>query len=277
MKFNIKGSIHDFLNSYHLSKSKIYDLFINKKVTFEGKNISFDKEIEGLIDIDLDEELNYEKEDGKLNVLYEDEDFLFVSKEPHIIIHDEKHSLANMVANYYVKHNIKRAVRFPSRIDADTTGVVCFPKHFLASSYMDYLFREELIEKKYLALVYGFFKEKKGKINYNIGTDRHVNGKMVTTINGKEALTLYNVIKSKNISLVEATIKTGRTHQIRVHFAKINHPLLGDNLYGKSDYERVMLHAYSLEFVHPRTKEKLFIQAPLFEDMQTIIDKNFND
>lgn len=278
MKFKCENRIIDLLNYYHLSKAKIYDLRINKKVLVDNNFVPFERVIGNVeVDIDLDEEVNYKPCDEPLDILYEDDDFLVVSKKPHMIIHDEENSLANLVASYYIKNGINRAIRFPSRIDADTTGVVLFAKHILSSSYLDYLFREDLVEKKYLLLTYGVFKEKNGKIDYNIGTDRHVNGRMVTSINGQKALTYYKVLKSSKISLVEARIKTGRTHQIRVHFSKINHPLLGDNLYGKSEYERVMLHAYSLSFVHPRTKKQITITAPIYNDMQTIIDKYFNE
>jgi len=244
-----KESINSFLDRVHLSKKKIYELKTNNKISGNFKN--YDEIINDEIDFNLEEEVNYEPIKGELNIIYEDLNYLVVNKPRGIIIHDETNSLANIVANYYLENNIKSAIRFPSRLDRETTGVVIFCKNMISASYLDFLFSNDGVDKLYIAIAHGFFKPKKGKITYNIGTDRHNNNKMVTTPNGKPAKTLYNVIvNNSDISYLELKLKTGRTHQIRVHLAKIGHPIYGDNIYGNDGKKYLMLHCESISFIN---------------------------
>ena len=119
----------------------------------------------------------------------------------------------------------------------------------ISASYLDFLFFNDLVKKEYLAICHNEFKRLNGVINYNISTDRHNNNKMVTTINGKKAITNYNVIKNGVISLVSIKIKTGRTHQIRLHLSKIGHSILGDKIYGIGD-GKLLLHCNKIEFMN---------------------------
>ena len=257
MKVRLKGeSINSFLNRMHLGKKKIYDLRINKKIS--GNYKDFDEVLNEEIDINLDEDINYNPIEGNLSIIYEDDNYLVINKPRGIIIHDESNSLANIVASCFIKNNIKAEVRYPSRLDRNTTGVVIFPKNMLIASYLDFLFANDEIKKEYIALCHNEFKNDNGTINYNISTDRHNNNKMVTTINGKKAITNYKVIKNGKISYVSINIKTGRTHQIRVHFAKIGHPILGDDIYGLNDGE-LMLHCKKIEFINYDGKKISFI------------------
>ena len=270
MKVKLKNeSINSFLNRMHLSKKKIYDLKINKKIS--GNFNSFDELLNCEIIINLDETINYRAEDGLLDIIYEDDNYLVVNKKRGIIIHDESNSLANIVASYFIKNNIKAEVRYPSRLDRNTTGVVIFPKNMLIASYLDNLFANDCIKKEYVCLCHNEFKQEKGTINYNISTDRHNNNKMVTTINGKKAITNYKVIKNGKISYVSVSIKTGRTHQIRVHFSKIGHPILGDDIYGLND-GKLMLHCRLIEFTNYDGK-KISFNAPLDE----VFNKKINE
>ncbi len=270
MKVKLKNeSINSFLNRMHLSKKKIYDLKINKKIS--GNFNNFDELLNCEIIINLDETINYRAEDGLLDIIYEDDNYLVVNKKRGIIIHDESNSLANIVASYFIKNNIKAEVRYPSRLDRNTTGVVIFPKNMLIASYLDNLFANDCIKKEYVCLCHNEFKQEKGTINYNISTDRHNNNKMVTTINGKKAITNYKVIKNGKISYVSVSIKTGRTHQIRVHFSKIGHPILGDDIYGLND-GKLMLHCRLIEFINYDGK-KISFNAPLDEEFNKKINE----
>lgn len=253
-------SINSFLERMHLSKKKIYDLKLKMKE-------DFDKVINGIIDINTDEEINYKEEIGTLDIIYEDEYYLVVNKPRGIIIHDESNSLANRVASYFIRNNIKSMVRYPSRLDKDTTGVVIFPKNMIMASYLDYLFANDLVNKEYVALAYNKFKELNGKITYSISTDRHNNNKMVTTINGKKCKTMYKVLYNGNISYLSLRIKSGRTHQIRVHLSKIGHPILGDKIYGDGNGS-LMLCCKKIEFVNFDGKLISFTAK---------LDKEFND
>ncbi len=266
MKVKLKNeSINSFLNRMHLSKKKIYDLRINNKIS--GNFKKFDELLNEEIIINLDEDINYSPEEGTLDIIYEDDNYLVVNKKRGIIIHDETNSLANIVAYYYNKNNIKSEVRYPSRLDRNTTGVVIFPKNMIIASYLDNLFTNDLVKKEYVCLCHNEFKNLNGTINYNISTDRHNNNKMVTTINGKKAITNYKVLKNGKISYASINIKTGRTHQIRVHFSKIGHPILGDDIYGLNDGE-LMLHCKTIEFIN-YDGTKICFNAPL--------DKEFNN
>ncbi|MBP5445271.1 MAG: RluA family pseudouridine synthase [Acholeplasmatales bacterium] len=258
-------SINSFLDRMHLSKKKIYELKTNKKITGEFKD--YDEVLNSIVDFNLDEELNYNPEEGNLDIIYEDDNYLAVNKKRGIIIHDESNSLANIVAHYYKEKNIKSWVRYPSRLDKDTTGVVIFPKNMIIASYMDYLFSNDLVDKIYVALAHNRFKDNSGKITYSISTDRHNNNKMVTTINGKKCKTNYKVIKNGEVSYLELRIKNGRTHQIRVHLEKIGHSILGDSIYGDG-IGNLMLHCKKIEFNNIDGK-KLTFEAKLDKDFET--------
>ena len=113
--------------------------------------------------------------------------------------------------------------------------------------------------------------KEEGSINQNIARDRHNSQKMIIHKNGKEAISNFKVIKNGKISLVDVEILTGRTHQIRVHLAYLNHPLLGDKLYGKEDNYSLMLQAYLFEFKHPFTNQKLSIRIDLDNNLKNIV------
>lgn len=184
---------------------------------------------------------------------------------------DKRGTLVNVVANYYNKNNIKRNIRYIHRVDKETTGIVIFAKDFLSEAILINENENFLIEKIYLALVSGYFKEKEGKINYKIAKKPYSNLMMVDNKFGKEALTFYKEIKRYNdYSLVMFNIKTGRTHQIRVHSSYLNHPLLGDVMYGgnKKLINRVALHSYNVKFVHPILNTKMDIKCKAPNDMK---------
>jgi 23S rRNA pseudouridine1911/1915/1917 synthase len=170
------------------------------------------------------------------------------------------------------------------RLDKETSGLIIFAKN--DKTYLDIIkqLKEREIEKHYMALIYGTLKEERGEINDAIGRSVSDRKKMSTrTKRGKEAVTRYEVIKRfTGASLIKARIITGRTHQIRVHFADAGHPVLGDKTYGKKTairqvqkiirFPRQMLHAYSLKFKHPSTGEFIELTAPMPEDMKKAVE-----
>lgn len=180
------------------------------------------------------------------------------------------------------------------RIDRDTSGLVLFAKSAEAHKAMNDLFEHRKIEKRYWALVSGKIEEgASGEINTPIAHHPSKNGKMVVHPKGKEALTLFEVAEQfKHATLLNVEIKTGRTHQIRVHFSAAGYPLLVDPIYGaaqgfqlssvKKKYKqtdseerpvlkRLPLHAYSLEFVHPFTNENISISSEMPKDIETCL------
>lgn len=219
--------------------------------------------------------------DEALDILFEDEHFLLVNKPVGVIsvpspAHREG-TMANRVKGHVQrKHYLHQTVHVVTRLDRDTSGVMMFAKHGLAHSMMDQLLKEKTLIKIYEAFVSGFIKEDHGYIEEPIA--RSENSIIVREVKegGKEALTEYWVEERlKQVTKVAVQLHTGRTHQIRVHFSHMNHPLIGDDLYGgdASSFPRQALHCKSLSFEHPFTKEKIVVEAPLPEDMKEWIKK----
>lgn len=175
------------------------------------------------------------------------------------------------------------------RLDKDTSGIMVVALDDKTYYDLTEQFKNRTINRKYIALVYGNIKEDSGKIAMEIGRSASDRKKMSTkTKRGKEAVTKWKVIKKFGAAtLIEAKLGTGRTHQIRVHFAAIGHPVLGDKTYGKKvDIEvktegtkkkivfpRQMLHAETLGFTHPVTEEYIEFSSPMPEDMEECIRK----
>jgi 23S rRNA pseudouridine1911/1915/1917 synthase len=210
----------------------------------------------------------------ELDILYEDDHVMVINKPPGIDTHpnspDQANTLANAVAFYLLTKGEYCPVKHVHRLDRDTSGAILFAKHSFIGSILDKMLEERLIKRTYLALVQGVVKQKKGTINAPIGRDRHHPTRRRVSPNGQSAVTHYEVIKvdpNKNRTLVQCQLDTGRTHQIRVHFSHIGHPLIGDTLYGgKPDFDRQALHALRLEFTHPLTLERIICESDRYLD-----------
>lgn len=272
------GILSDYLSGFHLGKAKIYNLFVNKNILLNNHVARQTDSIKNgdIVSIFYDEEIDYKVGSGVIDVLYEDDYFLIINKNRGIIIHDGKDNdgaLCNDVAKYFYDNGIYLSVKFPNRIDRDTSGIMIFCKDMLTEAYMSYLMENHDIVKEYLAICGGKLKNKSGSISYRIGRDRHID-KMRVSSTGAEALTLYEVLKEeKEYSLVKCRIKTGRTHQIRVHMSYIGNPIVGDSLYGGSTKysNRTLLHSYRVEFIHPVSLEKIEVLAPIPSDMKGLV------
>ena len=172
------------------------------------------------------------------------------------------------------------------RLDKDTSGVMAVALDSAAYYNLAEQFKQRTINRRYVALIYGNPKENSGQISLAIGRSETDRKKMSTRVRrGKEALTIWKVIERfRQAAFIEAKLRTGRTHQIRVHFASIGHPVLGDRAYGKKiemetkergklTFPRQMLHAESLGFIHPATGEYLEFHSPMPDDMEDCISK----
>lgn len=213
-------------------------------------------------------------EDIPLDILYEDGDLAVVVKPRGMVVHPAAgHSDGTLVnallGNLDELSGIGGEKRpgIVHRLDKDTSGVMMVAKNDETQEALSSMLRNREIEKHYLALTEGVFKEKEGRIEAPIGRSRKDRKKMAVDPAGREAVTEWKVVaEGRNCTLLDVHILTGRTHQIRVHMRSIHHPVCGDPLYGAEKGAKVpclMLHARSLRFAHPRTEKEMAFQAPL--------------
>lgn len=242
-------------------------------------------EVGDIIGVRLPEESNdFPAEDIPLDVIYEDDDLLIINKQPGIIVHPTKghpeHTIANGLMKYMAdtKQNFK--IRFANRIDMDTSGIIVVAKNANAQNALASQMRRGTVKKKYIALVEGIVAEDHFEIDLPIGRPDPISiQRTVMYEGGKDALTEVDVLERYEAhTLVEVTLHTGRTHQIRVHLSHIGHPIAGDALYGGSDelIGRQALHAHYIEFDHPFTHDRVNFEADLLLDMQDAIDSLSN-
>jgi RluA family pseudouridine synthase len=212
-------------------------------------------------------------------ILFEDADLVVVDKPAGMIVHsDGKHDYPEL--DTWLRERLKTNVFLVHRIDRQTSGVLVVTKNEGAYEFLKQQFKEREVRKTYRAFVYGNFKDERGIIDKPIGSARGGLGpRSARTPYGtiRDAVTMYRVIKNgkdettgDTCSYVEVFPKTGRTHQIRVHFAAVQHPVVCDELYAPGrpkilGFERLALHAFSIAFRHPNKKEMTF-EAPLPAD-----------
>ncbi len=211
-----------------------------------------------------------------LSIIYEDEFMIAVDKPPFMPVYptkNNKDTLANGIRYYFDAKNIHEPVRFYNRLDMNTSGLVLIPKDAQAHSLLDRVSSKTMI-KKYLAIVMGAPKEKKGIIDKSLSVHADDEGRRYISVEGKHAITEYEVVETyPNASLLGVYIKTGRTHQIRIHLSSIGHPIIGDSLYGGCTplIGRQALHASLLEFLHPVNNQHITINSPLPKDIKQLI------
>lgn len=193
-------------------------------------------------------------------ILYEDEYLLIINKERDIATiptrNHYKESLANYVRSYYLQKGISSGIHFVNRLDMATSGIVVVAKNIYIAETM----KNNILTKKYTLLVHGNITSG-GEIVTGI---EKANDSIIkrTVTNDTNAITKYQVLENyQDYTLLSATLVTGKTHQLRVHFSAINHPIIGDKLYGKDDYEYLYLHSTYLEFIHPVNKERITINC----------------
>lgn len=216
----------------------------------------------------------------KLEIVYEDEHVLVVNKPAHLQTipsrMEPNRSLAQAVLAYYDVNNIPSTIHIVTRLDRDTSGLVLIAKHRFAHSLLAKAQREQKIERTYIAIVDGFIPHEKGTITFPIARKESSIIERVVDENGQKAITHFETLhQHETHSLVKIQLETGRTHQIRVHFSAIGHPVAGDDLYGsmKSEISRQALHCALLRFQHPFLKEMITLKSKLPLDMRSLIER----
>ena len=224
-------------------------------------------------------------EDIPLDILYEDKDVLVVNKPKGMVVHPAPGHYSNTLVNAVMFHvkdlsGINGVLRpgIVHRIDMNTTGSLIICKNDKAHIDIAAQLKEHSINRLYRAIVHGVINEDEGTVNKPIGRNEKDRKKMACNVaNSKNAITHYKVLKRfKDYTYIECKLETGRTHQIRVHMASIGHPVLGDDVYStiKSPFKLLgqTLHAMTLGFIQPSTKEYIEVVAPLPEYFNNLLN-----
>ena len=233
------------------------------------------------------QEVKIEKEDIPLDIVYEDEDILIINKPQGMVVHPSyghnEHTLVNAILHHCddlsgINGEIRPGI--VHRIDKDTSGLICVAKNDTAHNFLAEQLKDHTMARTYTALVRGIIPENSGEINLPIGRDQNNRQKMaVTRNNSKEAVTYFKVLQRFNEhTLVECHLKTGRTHQIRVHFSYIGFPVEGDPLYCGRKYDKIydggqLLVATELKLIHPTSKNEMHFKIELPEYFKEILKK----
>ncbi len=221
-----------------------------------------------------------EPEAVPLRVVYEDDDLLVVDKPAGMAVHPAPGHSSGTLVHALLSHcpgllSVGGEGRpgIVHRLDKDTSGLIIVAKNDFTHLALARQLKERQVEKAYVVLVEGLLKQREGVIDAPIGRHPARRKKMAVVAGGREARTRYRVLREiDGRSLLEAWPETGRTHQVRVHFAAIGHPVAGDAVYGRGrpavpSLRRQFLHAARLAFRHPRTGERLELEAPLPDDL----------
>ena len=267
------------------TRSYIKTLIVSGNVLVNGKKEKSGYKLKNkdkiVVTIPKDELLDIKEENIPLNIIYEDDDIIIINKEKGMVVHPANGNYTGTVVNslmYSHKNNL-------SSINGIVRpGIIVVAKNDNAHKKLSSQFKEHSITRKYIAIVKGIVKKDTMDIDLPIGRSEKDRKKMaVTNKNSKNAVTHIKVLKrfyNSNLTLVEATLETGRTHQIRVHMAYMGYPLLGDSVYGKKDSKfkinGQVLHAKTLGFIHPTTNKYVEFDSNLpkyFEDLIEILEK----
>lgn len=276
-----------FKENWKVPKKLLHQWRMEKLVKIDDQTINWSKPLSLGTEISIalftEEDYGVIPQQLAIDVLFEDDHLIVVNKPAGMDTHPNSegqlNTLANGVAFYLQQKGEKRRVRHIHRLDKDTSGAVLFAKHALSHAILDRLLNERRIKRTYYALVHGIIQPSSLKINEPIGRDRHHATRRRVSKSGQSAQTRVLVIQKfmkEKMSLIQCSLDTGRTHQIRVHLSHIGHPLVGDLLYGgKPLFPRQALHARELTFLHPFTEEKVKCIAP-FNDQPAIFETYVN-
>ena len=281
------SQIEDMTRSYLQTLIKQGNVTVNEKQQKNGYLLKENDII--MLDIPKKQQTTILPEKIDWDIMYEDEDIIIINKEKGMVVHPANGNYSGTMVNALMDSHknklstINGIIRpgIVHRIDKDTSGILVVAKNDKAHKALSDQFKEHSITRKYIALVKGIIKEDNMDIDLPIGRSSKDRKKMaVTNKNAKRAVTHICVLRRyyhSNVTLVEVTLETGRTHQIRVHMAYHGHALVGDEIYGKKDtrwkVKGQMLHAKVLGFVHPSTRKYVEFESKLPNEFEQILKK----
>lgn len=287
-KFIIEPEYDGYEIGTYLKETKGYsgrglrnlEIYLNgKRVKNNSKKV---RKLNRVLIKEKEKETGIKPMDIPIKVAYEDKNILLIDKDPYIIVHPTQKkvdkTLANGVVNYFLKTTGKIMVpRFFNRLDMNTSGLIIVAKNSYAQSFLQ---EKGTANKFYKAIVKGIVEKDEFLIDRPIGKvgDELRRKELTVEEGGQEAQTKIKVVKrfeEENLTLIEAELLTGRTHQIRAHMALEGYPLLGDELYGGEDKraKRQMLHSYKTEFTDVETGRMITVEIDLPEDMKELLEK----
>lgn len=273
----------------NISRASVKKLIVEENVLVNSRLIKprYIVKSGDIIEVTFEEEeetVEILKEDIPLEVVYEDSDLAVINKPQGMVVHPATGNMRGTLVNALLFKfdtlstlNGEDRPGIVHRIDKDTSGLLMIAKNDFAHEGLAEQLKEHTTTRKYYALVEGPIKEENGTIDAPIGRHRIDRKRMtVTETNSKEAVTHFSVLERfEKHTLIEAQLETGRTHQIRVHMAYINHPVVGDPVYGyknqKFNLEGQLLFAKKIGFVHPRSGEYLEFEVELPEYFSKIL------
>jgi 23S rRNA pseudouridine1911/1915/1917 synthase len=269
----------DYSRSYFQKLIKKQKIFLNGKSVFSSHKLKYSDTI--TFEFEKEKKLKIHPEKLKLDIIHEDDDIIVINKQWGIVVHPSYgHPSGTLLNALVARSGGEYNSCLVHRLDKNTSGLIIFAKNEKSKIHMAKQFQKRVVKKIYYAAVKGSIVENKGRIEAPIG--RSPKNRKLMSVNSlakKMAITEFKVIARKDgYTLVEVRTITGRTHQIRSHMKYIDHPVIGDQQYGgpvmidKKQYERHMLHAYSISFIHPRTSKTVEFKAELSDDMKEIFD-----
>ncbi len=285
----LAGMLPDYSRAY------LQKLIKDGKITVNGQVVSVPRTpvpcpAEIIVEIPPEQKCELAAENIGLEILFDDDSFMAINKPPGMVVHPAAGNWSGTLVNALLGHDTNFSDKFPEnelrpgivhRLDKDTSGCLIVAKNPSSHFKLSRMFADRKVRKTYAAIVKGHPKKATEEIRTLIG--RHpVNRKKMAVVdrNGREAISIYRLVKSfklENIpvSLLEVDILTGRTHQIRVHLAHKQLPVLGDAVYGGNQSLKVprqMLHAWKLELPHPESGKQMSFIAPFPDDFQSLLD-----
>lgn len=293
----IDAALAELMDAY--SRSYVQKLIRKNLVKINGRTAKKGNRVSAGDKISVEEakleDSKFEAKEIPLEIIYEDDDLLVVNKPPGLLTHPSAHEKRQTLVNALLHHcgdrlsgiGGEKRPGIVHRLDKDTSGILMIAKHDEAHKDLAKQIQERRVEKHYLALVNGLMKSKSGTIEAPLLKSREHKKNRVRVSphqDAKDSLTHFWIKQTfqDKYTLLDVQIITGRMHQIRVHLAAINHPVIGDEMYGnkkvnahfkKLGLSRQFLHAFKLKFQHPRTHEWVEFEAPIYEDLKTILQQ----
>lgn len=271
----------------NFSRAKIQKLIDEELILVNDKVIKSSYKVSNgdvILITDKEEDMSVKPEKMDIDIVYEDDDVMVINKKSGVVVHPAPGNYSGTLVNglMYLSKDLSHVngefrPGIVHRIDKDTSGLLIVAKNDKAHRILAEELKEKKIKRKYIALVSGVINHDVGEIDAPIGRDPSDRKKMcVTSTNSKDAITHFRVLERyKNASLIECELETGRTHQIRVHMKYIDHPVINDPVYGKSNHGEFgqLLHAKEITFTHPTTKEIMTFSCEVPEEFNKILEE----